>query len=201
MKKRPEITDATRESFVNAFFQLAQKKNMEQITIREITTLAGYNRTTFYRYFEDIFALIEYAEDEFLQSTLKVLNEQRGENGIGERQFFEIVIHCFHENADRISILMSEQNRSHFVRRLREKVPRNLYQPGGDTAKIKVIKDIYFYGIMHAILVNLQSQNALPDEDLLDIIQKLFNNWYRPELTETRGGHDAAAASPSGSPD
>ena len=49
MKKQPEITDATRESFVNAFFQLAKAKSINRITIREITTLAGYNRTTFYR--------------------------------------------------------------------------------------------------------------------------------------------------------
>ncbi|MCD8390233.1 MAG: TetR/AcrR family transcriptional regulator, partial [Firmicutes bacterium] len=64
MKKQPEVTDLTRESLVTAFFQLAEIKNINQITIREITNRAGYNRTTFYRYFEDVYALIEYAEDE-----------------------------------------------------------------------------------------------------------------------------------------
>ncbi|MCD7825189.1 MAG: TetR/AcrR family transcriptional regulator [Clostridiaceae bacterium] len=184
MKKQPEITDATREAFVNAFFQLAQKKSINQITIREITDLAGYNRTTFYRYFEDVFSLIEYAEDDFLQRTQNALKEQRRERTVGEREFFETLIYCLHENADRISVLVSEQNRSHFMRRFKENMPDNLYAQTENTPKKKVIKDIYFYGIFHAISINLQNQNALPDEDLLDLIQKLFDRWYWPAMRE-----------------
>ncbi len=76
MNKQPEITDATREALVNAFFQSAKKKSIDKVTIKEITDLAGYNRTTFYRYFEDVYALVEYAEDEFLKNTRKILDEK-----------------------------------------------------------------------------------------------------------------------------
>ncbi len=180
MKKQPEITDLTRESLVTAFFQLAEIKPINQITIREITNRAGYNRTTFYRYFEDVYALIEYAEDEFIKGSIDAISSAAGELIIGDRKFFEIIINRFHENKDRVSILMSEQNRSHFLRRIREKIPGT---QSGDSSKIKVIKDIYFYGIMHAITINLQNRNALSDDDLLDIIQNLFNNWYWKEIT------------------
>ncbi len=139
MKKQPEITAATREAFVNAFFTLAKKKNIYQITIREITGLAGYNRTTFYRYFEDVFSLIEYAEDEFLQHTRKALEEQHMKGNTGQRQFFETLIHCFHENTDRISVLVSEQNRSHFIRKITESIPESLCAAGSDTPKKEVI--------------------------------------------------------------
>ncbi|MCD8353913.1 MAG: TetR/AcrR family transcriptional regulator [Clostridiales bacterium] len=184
MKKQPEITDATREAFVTAFFRLAKIKNIHQITVREITNLAGYNRTTFYRYFEDIYALIEYEEDKILQNTRIVLEEQYGSTAIGERQFFETVIQCFQENKERVSILLSEQNRSHFLRRIEENIANHLQRFGSDNPKKRVVRDIYFYGIFHAISVNLQSRNALSDEDLLDIIQKLFDNWYRPQMME-----------------
>lgn len=184
MKKQPEITDATREAFVNAFFQLAKKKSIYKITIQEITDLAGYNRTTFYRYFQDVFALIEYAEDEFLQSTRKALDSQRTDDQIGQRQFFETVIRCFHEHKDRVSILLLEQNRSHFLRRIRDNVTHNVYCLGNNTPKKQVVRDIYFYGIFHAISVNLQSPDALSDEDLLDMIQRLFESWYWPEMRE-----------------
>ncbi len=184
MKNRSETKDLTREAFVTAFFQLAEIKNINQITIREITNRAGYNRTTFYRYFEDVYALIEYVEDEFIQNAKKILSEQQSENTIGEKGFFEVVISCFQESKTRITVLMSEQNRAHFLRKIRENMPNDLYKQNNDTSKIKVIKDMYFYGIMHAILINLQSKDALSDEDLLDIIQKLFNNWYLPAMTE-----------------
>ncbi len=184
MKKQPEITDATREALITAFFQLARTKNINQITIREITTLAGYNRTTFYRYFEDVYALMEYAEDDFLRQTKDAMEQRCREDGSGERQFFETLIRCFHENADRVCILLSEQYRSHFLRRITESVPSRPNITIRNTPKKKVIKDIYFYGIFHAISINLQNRDALPDEDLLDLIQELFENWYWPEMTE-----------------
>ena len=37
MNKQPEITDATREAFITAFFRLAEIKSIHKITIKEIT--------------------------------------------------------------------------------------------------------------------------------------------------------------------
>lgn len=184
MKKQPEITDATREAFVNAFFQLAKKKNINQITIREITSLAGYNRTTFYRYFEDIYALVAYAEDDFLEETAQALEGCEADEPVSERKFFEVVISSFRKREDRVTVLLSEQNRSHFLRKIEEDITNHLYGEKEQTPKRRTIMDIYFYGIFHAISVNLRSKDALSDEDLLDIIQSLFNNWYRPEMMQ-----------------
>ncbi|MCC8075084.1 MAG: TetR/AcrR family transcriptional regulator [Clostridiales bacterium] len=183
MKKQPEITDATRESFVNAFFQLAKTKSINRITIREITTLAGYNRTTFYRYFEDVYALVEYAEDEFLKSVRTALEAHGAAESISDDKFFEVIINSFHENKERISILVSEQNRSHFLRKIKEAITSHVDQEHNVTPKKRIIMDIYFYGIFHAISTNLQSKNALSDEDLMDVIKAMFNSWYRPEMT------------------
>ena len=185
MNKQSRVTDATREAFIDAFFKLAKKKNIQQITIREITDLAGYNRTTFYRYFEDVYALIEYTEDYFLESVRNSLIEQRGnQEKLNERAFFETIINCFNQNSERISVLMSEQNRSHFLRRIEENIPNNIQNINIDTPKKQIIRDIYFYGIFHAISINMKNKNFLPDEDLLDLIQKLFENWYLPEMTK-----------------
>ncbi len=182
MKKQPEVTNATREAFVNAFFQLAKAKSINRITVREITTLAGYNRTTFYRYFEDVYALVEYAEDAFLESVRRALEAHGAGGDVSDGTFFAVVINCFHENKERIATLMSEQNRSHFLRRIEENLTNRLYETHSDTPKKRIIMDIYFYGIFHAISINLQSKDALSDEDLLDIIRTLFNSWYRPQM-------------------
>ncbi|MCD8141711.1 MAG: TetR/AcrR family transcriptional regulator [Clostridiales bacterium] len=184
MRKQPEVTDATREAFVNAFFQLAAQKAINRIAIREITTLAGYNRTTFYRYFGDVYALVEYAEDEFLQGVREAVEARSAEGPIGEDNFFEVIISCFHNSKDRVVILMSEQNRAHFLRKIEENVTGFLYGAHNNMPKRRIIMDIYFYGIFHAILTNLQSKDALSDADLLDLIQTLFRSWYLPEMTQ-----------------
>lgn len=68
MNKQPEITHATREAFIEAFVILYKQKPMEKITVKELAALAGYNRTTFYHYFDDIYALYDYmAETAFTE--------------------------------------------------------------------------------------------------------------------------------------
>lgn len=185
MKKQPEITDATRENLVHAFFQLARKKEVNQVTVREIINLAGYSRATFYRYFKDVFSLIEYAEDCFFQKTRAVLEEYGETSCAYDRRFFEIFIKCFNENPERISVLMSEQNLSHFIRRMREKTIDNIDTKIADTPKKEAMTDMFFSGIFSAVALYQQGKRNLTDEDLLDIIQKLFNDWYWPQMTET----------------
>ncbi|MCD8074604.1 MAG: TetR/AcrR family transcriptional regulator [Lachnospiraceae bacterium] len=181
-KKYIKATTATRDSFINAFFMLAHQENIYQISVHEITDIAGYNRATFYRYFADIYGLIEYAEDEFLRSIWKAIDEKCAENPIGERQFFETMIQCFRKNKYQVSVLLSEENRSHFLRRISENAKSNHCCLAINTPKKRTIQDIYFFGVLYAISINLQSQDALSDEDLLDVIQNMFDNWYRPEM-------------------
>lgn len=183
MNKQPEITDATRETLINAFFQLALKNNINQITVREIINLAGYSRATFYRYFKDVFALVEYAEDSFFQKAKAALAEYDTGNCVYDRHFFEIFIKCFNEDPVRVSVLMSEQNLSHFTRRMREKTIDNMKTQIADTPKKKAMTDMFFSSVFSAMANHIQNPKTLTDEDLLDIIQKLFIDWYWPQMT------------------
>ena len=50
----------TKQSLINAFFSLVNKKDFEKITIADITKGAQVNRATFYAHFEDKYDLIDY---------------------------------------------------------------------------------------------------------------------------------------------
>lgn len=52
----------TKQAFHKALLQLLQEKPIDKITVRELTDLTGYNRSTFYLYFQDIYALKEDME-------------------------------------------------------------------------------------------------------------------------------------------
>ena len=66
MKKQPEITDQTRSNIVTAFCQLYTKHPIEQIRVKDVIASAGYNRSTFYEYFSDIYAVLTYIEDDVI---------------------------------------------------------------------------------------------------------------------------------------
>lgn len=66
MNKQPEITMQTRKNLIDAFWQIYCEKRIEKITIKDITTKAGYNRGTFYDYFTDIYDVLEQIEASIL---------------------------------------------------------------------------------------------------------------------------------------
>ena len=55
----------TRDILADSFKELAEKKNIDKITIKEITSNCGYSTATFYRQFKDKYDLIawNYARD------------------------------------------------------------------------------------------------------------------------------------------
>src|SRR5690554_1199827 len=66
MKKQPEITEKTRQMFIDVFCELYSQKPIEKISIKEITNKSGYNRSTFYQYFTDIYELLDFVENDLL---------------------------------------------------------------------------------------------------------------------------------------
>lgn len=52
----------TKQAFRKALLHLLEEKPINKITVRELTDLTGYNRSTFYLYYQDIYALKEDME-------------------------------------------------------------------------------------------------------------------------------------------
>ena len=54
MNKRIEITAQTKQNLIDAFWSLYTEKRIEDITVKDITHKAGYNRGTVYEYFPSV---------------------------------------------------------------------------------------------------------------------------------------------------
>jgi AcrR family transcriptional regulator len=66
MKKQPELTTQTKENLTEAFWQIYCEKGLEKTTVKEITAKAGYNRSTFYEYFIDVYDVLDQIENSLL---------------------------------------------------------------------------------------------------------------------------------------
>ncbi|WP_435171294.1 TetR/AcrR family transcriptional regulator [Paenibacillus glycanilyticus] len=66
MPASSNTTVQTRQNLMEAFWELYTVKRIEKITIREITSRAGYNRGTFYEYFKDVYDVLSQIEDELI---------------------------------------------------------------------------------------------------------------------------------------
>ncbi|GCF92959.1 TetR family transcriptional regulator [Enterococcus florum] len=60
----------TKKAIREAFLHLLELKEVEKITVKEITDLADINRGTFYKYYKDTFDLLQKIEEEILSDLL-----------------------------------------------------------------------------------------------------------------------------------
>ena len=77
MSKKTETFSRTRirsrENMIAAFERIFPEKPIEKISIKEITDAAGYNRSTFYLYFTDIYELADAFEATVLEEVADVV--------------------------------------------------------------------------------------------------------------------------------
>ena len=64
----------TKKKLYNALIQLLQEKDLREITVRELTGLAGISRGTFYFHYADIYALMEQMEATQLEGLCSLLD-------------------------------------------------------------------------------------------------------------------------------
>lgn len=88
--KNPQKEDRrvkrTKKNLRDSLFALLEKKNINQITVTELTTLADVNRSTFYLYYNDIFDMMEKIQQEiyevFVETVVNYKNDFNDIEGI-----------------------------------------------------------------------------------------------------------------------
>ncbi len=123
MNKQPEVTAATKQKLVDAFWSLYEVKRIEKISIKEITDRAGYNRGTFYVYFTDVYDLLEQLEqsviprkDDF-EHAISSLSKN-------SNQAFMAMIEICNKNAKYYNILLGKHGDPNFYIEVKETIKK-----------------------------------------------------------------------------
>lgn len=66
MTKQTKKAIQTKQALTDAFWELYCENKIEKITVKAITDKAGYNRSTFYEYFCDVYEVLEDIERNLL---------------------------------------------------------------------------------------------------------------------------------------
>ncbi|NOU68734.1 TetR family transcriptional regulator [Paenibacillus sp. LMG 31461] len=179
MNKQPEITDKTRQTFINVFCDLYSQKPIEKISIQEIANQSGYNRSTFYQYFTDIYELLDCVE----KGVLKSINEE-----MAGREFsthtFQDALQCL-ENAEEISVLkalLGDYGSVHFVERLKREIPfeRLIVDFPTNDVLAPYIIEFYISTLISMFRLWIRNGKDLSSEELVKLVDSLFANGITP---------------------
>lgn len=109
----------TRAQLQKAMTELMAQKNVQEITVQELTRLADVNRGTFYRHYRDIYDLLEQTEQGLIAEFTALLNAYTNEElRKGLRSILSDVFHFARKNAAVCEALLNSRVDQHFFQRL-----------------------------------------------------------------------------------
>ena len=142
MNKQPLRTAQTRDNFIDAFWDIMRNEGMRGVTVSKIVKKAGYNRSTFYAYFTDIYDLIDQAE----QIIIDTMNEEI--YSISAYDFFldsdgvtDRIVNALLKYDDKFFLLLSNGGEPQFRKKIQESAKGFVYNLLGNTDNIDIPKD------------------------------------------------------------
>jgi AcrR family transcriptional regulator len=109
---------------MEAFWTLYKKYAIENISIKDITELAGYNRSTFYEYFTDVYDLlnqVEYTLIERLEKEMiKNVSDPESTDSV------ERMARVFEENGEYFSVLLGPKGDPAFAVKIKAAIKPRL---------------------------------------------------------------------------
>jgi len=120
MKKNPELTARTRANLMEAFWSLYSTRKIEQITISQITTKAGYNRSTFYEYFIDIYDVLYQLENDLLTYIKQTV--VKGNKKSFRDDIIETAFDIYEGRGTYLSVLLTENGDPSFAEKMKATV-------------------------------------------------------------------------------
>lgn len=185
MNKRIEMTSQTKQNIVDAFWALYCEMRIEKITVKDITSKAGYNRGTFYEYFKDVYDVLEYIEGSLIPTInelppILIGSEMRG---MPLDTFFEL----YESNSKYYSVLLGDQGDPAFASKLKNAIKPLLLQEFAHESN-EVQKNLdYILEYTLSAMIGIMSywfrqSDRLSSEKLHELITKLMEQGVMKQL-------------------
>ncbi len=145
-KKEDRRVRRTKKLLTQALTQLLQEKQINEITVKELTDLADMNRGTFYLYYKDIFDMLEKIEDGLFEALDEIVSLH--EHDDVSHQTTPILLDLFRfieENQEMCRVLLSPHGDMNFLHRLNEVVREKCLKAWPDIRKEKGEADFDYH--------------------------------------------------------
>jgi len=167
MNKQPEVTAAAKEKLTDAFWSLYKEKRIENITVKDITRISGYNRSTFYEYFQDVYDVLEYIEESLLEYVrVDIIGDL---DFLDNEKVIEKITIMYNTKGEYFSLLLSEDGDPYFVGKFKAVMKPTMFSHLPIKESVQAL--YLFEFVMSAILGTITYWYQQDDETLLsDVI-------------------------------
>ena len=116
MKRIDRRTKYTLNIIKESILKLMEQKEISKITVTELCNLAEINRATFYKYYVDIYDLIEKIELELYDNIKKSIDLIESKESI--KSFIDNTVKIIYDNQDACKVLFGPYGNKEFIRKI-----------------------------------------------------------------------------------
>lgn len=175
MRKKPEQTEMTQKNFQDAFWILYTKQSIDKITVKDICNLAGYNRSTFYQYYEDVYDVLHKFENQLLDEVNKfVVHLVEQANNLDASQALQEIFGIFSRLNKYITVLFGPHGDTEFIHKFVENLKpfwiKYFFQTEHyTTAEIDLLMEYYISGLLSMYQKWYFNQNGVSIERIIQL--------------------------------
>ena len=129
MKKQPEVTENTKRKILDAFWKLFKNQPIEKITIFSLSNEACIHRSSFYRYFADIYQVLEVFQEDLLFDIKKKIDSIQDNTYVTLPKYAEKISNLLIHFSDKIYRLLNYKEsdfREKFIKTITPNVEKYL---------------------------------------------------------------------------
>jgi AcrR family transcriptional regulator len=160
----------TKNNIQEAFLKIRAKNALKKIKVTDLCKMALINKTTFYKYYQDIYALSEEIEDAIIA---ECINDLKGLDYLNNDpyEFINGLLDAFSSRKEQIMIMFSD--RLNVLIDKVEKILKMYWLPENYTPE-EYLKLCFFIGGGTRVLLNSEYEEAEQLKILADIYQKII---------------------------
>lgn len=179
MPKYVNATQKTKTKLRETFWQLYQEKPIEKISVREIIEKAHLNRSTFYEYYSDIYAVLNEIEDELFSSLFGNNNQLILDYSLSLDELIYEIAQNYKKHQKYLRVLLGKNGDPLFLDKIKEHL-KSLLRPLIDSTDLLAFKNTDYFleyltnGLIGMLMYWQQKDNKLPIEEFLKTCKEII---------------------------
>lgn len=183
MNKQPDRTAKTKQALIDSFWVLYKEKNIEKITVKEITAGAGFYRSTFYEYFGSVYDVLAEVESELMCEIKKVFPLIFISPNVQE--VFHYVVSFYEPNGSKLAVLLGPTGDQNFVSDVKSEMKKIIIErfnvdPADKHLELSI--DMISSAIISMLQYWYMHRDSMPLEDALKTGSNILQNGVMPQF-------------------